>query len=149
MSDTQPSAGDQQEQWKSHRDEAAALHASRLASRQAEASRQARVLIGQFMEQIKQGKGPAPQTLYARSYNGKRRYRTQVQGWYLRVDRSCGVGTDGEFYLLTTSGGVKDLLFGAKVRPSDPPIVLGFGSRDGESIDISDALNRVLGESGI
>jgi hypothetical protein len=28
--------------------------------------------------------------------------------------------------------------------PSDPPLVLGKGGRDGESIDLADALARVL-----
>ncbi|MBE9937819.1 hypothetical protein G8C60_01520, partial [Cellulosimicrobium cellulans] len=66
------------------------------------------------------------------------------RGWYLRRNHSVAVGEDGEFYVLSVPGGVRARLRGVAVEPSDPPLVLGKGGRDGESIDLADALALVL-----
>lgn len=83
--------------------------------------------------------------LRARGHRGSVTYRTPVVGWYLRADRSVGVGTDGNYYVLSTPGGLRAWLFGSRVTASDPPLVLGLGARDGESVDLADALRRALG----
>ena len=57
------------------------------------------------------------------------------------------VGTDGEFYLLTVPASLRARVRGADLAPSDPPLVLGKGARDGESIDLADALAIALGEA--
>ena len=84
------------------------------------------------------------EVLSARSYNGQTRVRTQVTGWYLKRDRSVGVGTDGLFYVLSTPGGLRERLRGATLSPADPPLELGRGARDGESLPLVEALRKRL-----
>lgn len=92
--------------------------------------------------------GPAPEPLLAR--DGARRVvlRTGLDGWYLRVDRSAAVGLDGAFYLLRAPAGLGARLLSrwrpVRLEPSAPPLVLGRGGRDGDSVDLADALGRVL-----
>lgn len=129
--------------WRHQRAEAAAGQVRRLAERQAAESAQARALIARFLEAARE-RGLQPEPLYARGYGGKGRYRTGLQGWYLRVNQSAAIDTEGNFYVMTVPGGLRALLQGARPEPSDPPLVLGKGARDGESIDLSEALERVL-----
>ena len=89
-------------------------------------------------------RGLAPEPLRARAFDGTATYRTPLRGWYLRRNHSVAVGEDGEFYVLSVPGGVRARLRGVAVEPSDPPLVLGKGGRDGESIDLADALALVL-----
>lgn len=131
--------------WRDQRTDAARARADGLARRQAAESMQARELIAGFVAEARR-RGVAPEVLHARSYDGRRRYRTTTQGWYLRRDRSAAVGTDGEFYLLTVPPSLAALVRGARLEPSDPPLVLGRGGRDGDSIDLVDALRRALGD---
>jgi len=84
--------------------------------------------------------------LKARSYDGRYRYRTPLEGWYLRRNQSVAVGTDGEFYVLSVPGGLRAAVVGARPEPSDPPLILGKGARDGESLDLVDALRIALGD---
>ncbi|HEY3438598.1 MAG TPA: hypothetical protein VGK35_13000, partial [Actinotalea sp.] len=67
-------------------------------------------------------------------------------GWYLRRNETVAVGTDGEFYVLSVPRSMSALVRGTPVEPSDPPLVLGKGGRDGESIDLVDALAIALGD---
>ncbi|MEV6710005.1 hypothetical protein AB0M60_30090, partial [Micromonospora wenchangensis] len=75
---------------------------------------------------------------------GLGRYRTGLTGWY--VDRAGlrAVTVDGRFYLLTVPSGVRARLFGVDVPPARPPLVVGRGGRDGESIPLADLLARRL-----
>lgn len=70
--------------------------------------------------------------------------RTGLPGWYLRRDRGAGLGTDGRFYILRRPLTIVDRLRGIKLEPSPPPMVLGAGGKDGQSIDLVDALERLL-----
>lgn len=106
-------------------------------------SAQARAMITEFVSAALAAQVPT-QRFVARSYGGRTSYRTSVHGWYLRKNASVGVGTDGEFYILTVQGSLLARLRGAELTPSDPPLVLGQGARDGESIDLRDALDRAL-----
>lgn len=133
------------EDWKAQRSHAAAAHAAALERRQAGESARARELIAEFVQEAR-SRGLTPVRLRARSYDGRRRYRTSTYGWYLRRNESVAVGTDGEFYLLGVPGGVRAAFTGATLEPSDPPLILGKGGRDGESIDLVDALRIVLGD---
>lgn len=134
---------DERARWREERREAAAAHADALERRRQAESAQARTLIAQFLERARaQGVPPVP--LRARSYDGAR-YRTPLRGWYLRLDESIAIDTDGEFYLLRTPPSLAGRLRGVTPAPSDPPLVLGAGGKDGESIDIADALTRALG----
>ena len=56
------------------------------------------------------------------------------------------VGVDGEFYVMSVQGGVLERLRGTHLDPSDPPLELGRGGRDGESIPLDIALDRLLGK---
>lgn len=64
----------------------------------------------------------------------------------MRNDRTMAVGTDGELYILSVPRSLAALVRGTSPRPVDePPLVLGAGARDGESIDLDLALTRALG----
>ncbi|RYV50683.1 hypothetical protein EUA98_12540 [Pengzhenrongella frigida] len=129
--------------WRARRRDAAAEHADALERRQAGQSLQARALIQAFVREAT-ARGVPSTPLLARSYDGRARYRTAVRGWYLRRNESVAVGTDGEFYILTVPASLRARLRGATPQPSDPPLILGKGGRDGESIDLADALDRAL-----
>ncbi|WP_062291384.1 hypothetical protein [Demequina phytophila] len=117
------------------------------ARRRAEA-REASVLLAAFARDAAAA-GVEPETLTARTYSGSARVRTQVRGWYLKRDRSVGVDTEGRFYILSTPGGLKERLRGAMLAPSDPPLELGRGGRDGESLPLTEALRlRLDGGNG-
>lgn len=131
--------------WRDQRAEAAEQHARSLRRRQAAESAQARELIAQFVQDAA-ARGVAPVPLHATSYDGRARYRTATRGWYLRRNRTVAVGTDGEFYLLSVPHSVRALFRGATLVPSEPPLILGKGARDGESIDLVDALTIALGD---
>ncbi|UZN04476.1 hypothetical protein [Cellulomonas sp. S1-8] len=130
-------------QWRAQRREAAAAHAAALAGRQRAESTRARALIAQFVADARAG-SVAPVRLHVRSYDGRARYRTPLEGWYLRRDETVGVDTAGEFYVLTAPPSLVARFRGVRPEPQDPPLVIGAGGKDGESIDLPDALARVL-----
>lgn len=129
--------------WRDQRSEAARAHADALERRRAAESARARVMIDEFVREAR-ARQIAPVRLHARGYDGTTRYRTSTWGWYLRRNESVAVGVDGQFYVLTVPGGLRARFTGATLVPSDPPIVLGRGARDGESIDLADALAVAL-----
>lgn len=129
--------------WRARRTEAAAHQAAELERRRALESAEAATLLLEFVAEAER-RGIAPVLLQARSYAGDATYKTRTLGWYLRKNRSVAVGIDGSFYLLSVPGGLSARLRGATLTPSDPPIVLGKGGRDGESISLADALALVL-----
>lgn len=129
--------------WREERSRNAAHQAAGLERRRAAESAQARELIREFVARAT-AEGVPTVRLVARAYRGNGRYRTTIDGWYLRKNQSVGVGTDGEFYVLSVEGSLRARLRGAQVPPSDPPLVLGQGARDGESIDLAEALARAL-----
>src|SRR5215213_4692773 len=110
-------------------------------------SAQAQVLVDRFVEQATQA-GLATEELTARPWSGRGRYRTGVTGWYVRRDRSLGVGQDGSFYRLV----VPPVRFGrwrtVQVDPTPPPLQAGKGARDGESVDLDALLEERLHWSG-
>lgn len=132
--------------WAAQRREAALVHEQRLRDRQAVETAAARELIAAFVERARAA-GVEPEPLQARDYSGNGPYRTSLRGWYVRANRSAAIGEDGLFYVLTVSGGLRARLTGATPEQSDPPLVLGKGGRDGESIDMRDALARVVPET--
>ena len=117
--------------------------AERLARVREAESRQALALIAGFVKDAR-ASGVAPTRLRARSYGGDARYRSNIEGWYIRKDRSVGVGTDGRFYVLSTPTSLSARVTGVILKPSDPPMELGRGARDGESIPLPDALKKRL-----
>jgi hypothetical protein len=129
--------------WRDDRRAAAQAHADALESRRLAESARARELIAAFVQEALE-RGPAPVELRARSYDGRSRFRTPLRGWYLRRDESVAVDVDGEFYVLTAPSSVAARFRGVTPAPSDPPLVLGAGGKDGESLDLVQALDRVL-----
>ncbi|MBC7290883.1 MAG: hypothetical protein H5T83_06055 [Actinotalea sp.] len=129
--------------WRARRSEATAAQADALARRQAAEHDAARRLLADFVAEAGR-RGVAPVPLRARSYDGRYRYRTPLQGWYLRRNESVAVSTAGDFYVLSAPGSLRALLRGVEPEPTDPPLVLGRGARDGESVDLAEALRAVL-----
>ncbi|HUX72254.1 MAG TPA: hypothetical protein VMV41_17215 [Cellulomonadaceae bacterium] len=133
--------------WRANRRTTASAHQAALERRRAADADRARGLLADFVRESRE-LGPAPVQLRVRSNDGRHRYRTDLTGWYLRQNESVAVGTDGEFYVLSVPPSVAAWFRGATLTPSDPPLVLGAGGRDGESIDLSAALDRVRARRG-
>ncbi|WP_084105661.1 hypothetical protein [Demequina sp. NBRC 110056] len=110
--------------------------------RQAE-SRQAAELVRQFAADAVAA-GIEPVRFTARPYGGGSRYRTGVEGWYLKRDQSVGVGTDGHFYVMSVAPSLMARVTGAHLEPAEPPLELGKGGRDGESMPMAEALAKRL-----
>ncbi len=131
------------EDWTERRREAAAEHAERLRRREAAENARAQELLDRFAAAAQRAGLPAEE-LKVRGYDGTRFARSDVTGWYVRQDRSMGVGTDGRLYILTAPLGFLDRWRRVHLEPIAPPLVLGAGGRDGDSIDLADALERLL-----
>ncbi len=129
--------------WREERRRAASAHAAELERLRATEAIEARRLIADFVREATE-RDVRPQELTARSYTGSGRYRTGLRGWYLRRDRSIAVGTNGEFYILSVPAGLRARLFGATVSPQEPPLVVGRGGRDGESMPLATLLRQRL-----
>lgn len=132
------------EDWVARRTDAAAEYERTRRLREAKESEQARALLAEFVAEANRRGLPAV-PLRARSYDGRHRYRTPLRGWYLRRNETVAVDTDGEFYLLAVPPSWAALVRGAQPAPSDPPLVLGKGGRDGETMDLTEAIARALG----
>lgn len=135
------------EAWRENRRASAAHHAEALARRQAAESAQARQMLRAFVERAL-ADGPEPVPLRARSFDRRHTYATPLRGWYLRQDRTVGVDVDGEFYVLLAPASLAARFRGVRPEPSDPPLILGAGGKDGESLDLDIAIARVLGAAG-
>lgn len=122
---------------------AARLSAARRGSRDRESAR-AQELVDRFVEEAARRRLPTEE-LTARPWSGSGRYRTGVEGWYLRRDRSVGVDRDGRYYHLV----VAPVRFGrwrrARLAPTPPPLQVGEGGRDGESVALETLLSIRLG----
>lgn len=136
-------ADDPAARWREQRREAAGAHAEALAARQRAESTRARAMISEFLADVR-ARGVAPVPLHVRSYDGGARYRTPLTGWYLRRDESVGIDTAGAFYVLTAPASLVARFRGVHPTPQDPPLVIGAGGKDGESVDLPVALARVL-----
>lgn len=130
--------------WRENRRAAATAHSQRLDRLHAAEAAQARTLVAEFMIRVADLNIP-PQKLVAHTRDSKHvRYRTLLKGWPLRGDGSAAIGTDGEFYYLSVDRSWSARFSGATPSPSAPPLVLGKSGRDGESVDLKDALTRIL-----
>jgi hypothetical protein len=137
---------DDQPSWREKRREASAAHAAALGRRKAAETEQARGQLAEFVRELK-ARGVEPGPLRVRVAGSRASYRTDVTGWYLRRNRSLGVDTEGSFYVLGTSASVRARLFGVRISPSDPPLTVGLGARDGESIPLERLLRERLEEA--
>jgi hypothetical protein len=119
--------------WARSRRDAAHTHADRLARARAVETARARELVHDFVAQAR-GRGLAAGPLLARAGHGGLTSRTGLVGWYLKRDGSLAVTTDGDYYHLVTRLGLKARLLGITLQPADPPLQVGAGARDGESV---------------
>lgn len=117
--------------------------AARVA--QAEARRTAR-MVSAFAEEMRSA-GVEPTRLRARPYSGSGTLRTDVVGWYVRRDRRAAVGTDGRWYVLVVASSLRGRLAGVHLEPTDAPLQVGAGGRDGDSIAL-DVLLRLRLDAG-
>ena len=118
-------------------------HVEAQRRRAEQESAKAQVLVDRFVAQATET-GLATEELTARPWSGRGRYRTGVVGWYLRRDRSIGVGVDGGYYVLV----VPPERFGrwrtVASAASPPPLQVGQGARDGESVALDALLQMRL-----
>lgn len=130
-------------EWRKRRREAYEAHAAALDRKRASDVAEARGMLAELVAELKR-RGVKPERLRARVPGSATSFRTSVDGWYLRQNRSLGVGLDGEYFILDTSGGFRALLMGVDLQPSDPPLRIGVGARDGESILLTELLEQRL-----
>jgi hypothetical protein len=135
--------------WRARRAHAVSAHAEAENRRRAADTARAWDLVARFVAEAT-AKGLPTVPLTALAYNGRTRYRTGLRGWYLKPDRSIAVTPDGEFYVLSVPASLRARFAGATVQPADPPLVIGVGARDGESVALDALLRLVLdaGEAG-
>jgi hypothetical protein len=137
---------DNKPSWREERRGAAAVHAAALERRKASETAQARAQLAEFVRKMK-AQGVEPRPLRAPVVGSGVSYRTDITGWYLRRNRSLGADTDGNYYILGTPASLKARLFGLRILPSDPPLTVGLGARDGESMSLEQLLRRRVEEA--
>ncbi|GAB2617928.1 hypothetical protein [Pseudactinotalea suaedae] len=128
--------------WAAQRTEAAAEQERRLHARKAVEHEKAHAILTEFAA-VARERLPT-ERLVVRGYGGRGSARSDVEGWYLRLDGTIGLGTDGSFYVLTAPLSVLDRLRGVQLTPTPPPLVIGAGGKDGDSIELVAALERLL-----
>jgi hypothetical protein len=130
-------------EWAANRREAAAEHVAALERRKAAESAQAARLVQDFVREAT-ALGLPTKPLRANADNGRTTYRTQLSGWYLKRDRSLAVDVDGNFYVMSAMSSLRGRFTGVHVAPSDPPLIVGVGARDGESMPLQHLLRLRL-----
>ncbi|WP_407940404.1 hypothetical protein [Micromonospora auratinigra] len=130
-------------EWRERQRHAVRAHAEADARQRAAEQAEAAELVARFAAEATR-RGLRTERLTVASYDGHGRYRTPLTGWYVDRARSRGVDTDGRFYLLTVPGGLRARLLGARPEPSPPPLVVGRGGRDGESLPLATLLSLRL-----
>ncbi|GAB2589303.1 hypothetical protein [Kribbella endophytica] len=129
--------------WRDRRRDAAAEQAAALDRRRAQETAKAHDLLVEFVQQAKAA-GIEPEPLRAQVVGSGASYRTNLVGWYLKRNRSLAVDADGNFYLLGVRPSLKARLSGLQIEPSDPPLTVGLGARDGESMPLKQLLHLRL-----
>jgi hypothetical protein len=133
-------------EWSTRRADAAAEHVAARERVRASESLQARRLVEQFVrEAVARGLRQTP--LRARAYNGRSTYRTPLRGWYLKRNATLAVDNGANFYVMSTATSFRARIAGVEVAPADPPLVVGAGGRDGESMPLEELL-RIRLEAG-
>src|SRR5689334_16731836 len=128
---------------RAERAERAAYHLQAQRRRSEQESAEAQVLVDRFVAQATAA-GLATEELTARPWSGRGRYRTGVVGWYLRRDRSVGVDREGRYYVLVVAPERFGRWRTVPVDPTPPPLQVGQGARDGESVTLEALLEMRL-----
>ena len=131
------------EDWQERRRDAAVERAATLARQRAVETREARVLVDDFVAQAR-ARGLRTSDLLARSHNGRARYRTGLTGWYLKRNGSLAVTDDGDYVIMSAPSSLRARLSGTTLTPDDPPLAVGVGARDGESMPLRELLRLRL-----
>lgn len=142
---TRPGQSSEDTDWQARRRDDADRKVAALENYRAAESLRARAMIREFVAGAHAANLPT-EHLIARGFDGNGRYRTNVVGWYLRRDRSIGIGEDGEFYVMTVQPSWWGRIVGAEVAAREPPLILGAGGRDGESMPLQEILRKRLEE---
>jgi hypothetical protein len=135
--------GDDAARRRAERAAQAEYHVEAERRRREQESAQAQVLVDRFVDQATRA-GLATQELKARPWSGRARYRTGVVGWYLRRDRSVGVSIDGGYYVLVVAPERFGRWRTVRLDPTPPPLQVGRGARDGESVTLAELLEMRL-----
>jgi hypothetical protein len=137
---------DGEDELQQHRDERrAAFEALAAAQRQAEQAEsvQARKLIADFVRRAHE-QGIQPVSLRGRAASGRATFRTPLKGWYLQRSGPLAVSTAGEFYVLNAQPGLLARFRQLDIPATQPPLAVGRGARDGESMSLKDLLDSRL-----
>jgi hypothetical protein len=137
--DREREQAEQAERERAERRERADYHVEATRRRRAEESARAQVLVDQFVADATAA-GLVTTELTAKPYSGRGRYRTGRRGWYLRRDQSLAVDVDGDYLVLVVPPDRWGRLRGVTVDRTDPPLQVGEGARDGESIALKSLL---------
>ncbi len=135
---------DDPERRRAERAERAASQNDAKRRRGEQEAARAQVLVDRFVSRAQEA-GLATEELTARPWSGGGRYRTGVVGWYLRRDRSIGIGVDGGYYVLLVPPKRLGRWRGVSVPPTPPPLQVGQGGRDGDAADLGHLLQLRLG----
>ena len=127
------------EDWRDSRREAFEAHAAAQRRAEAAESARARPLIEDFVRRA-QGQGLTSGPLRAPAYSGSATYRTRLVGWYLQPTGGLAISVEGDFYVLIAAPGLAARWRGVDVAPSPPPLAVGRGARDGESMSLRELL---------
>ncbi|NLU78808.1 hypothetical protein HCA58_10540 [Micromonospora sp. HNM0581] len=136
-------ASDGDPDWRETRQRAVRAHAAAAQRRREAEQAEAASLVGAFVEEARR-RGLATSRLVARSHDGRARYRTGLYGWYIDRAHSRAVDVDGRFHLLTVPRSLRARFLGADPQPDPPPLIIGEGARDGESLPLRTMLQRRL-----
>jgi hypothetical protein len=125
------------------RGERAAAHQAAADRRRAAESERAQLLVDRFVAAAV-AEGLPTEELTARPWRGRGRYPSGVVGWYLRGDRSLGVSTDGDYYILSAPPRRLGRWRRVPLVPVPPPLRVGEGARDGEPMELASLLQLRL-----
>jgi hypothetical protein len=136
-------AGDDGAAWQQKRRAAADEHLAALDRRKAAETAQAAEHVAAFVRDAR-ARNLSTSQLRAGSLNGRSTYKTSLEGWYIKRNQTLAIGVDGKFYILSAAGSITARFTGVVVHPSDPPLIVGAGGRDGESMPIAELLAKRL-----
>lgn len=129
--------------WRETRSRAAAERAAALERARETEAAHAQALLDQFVTAATAADLPTTRFVVL-GFGGRGRARSDIDGWLLRRNGTIGLGTDGTMYRLTDDLSLLDRFRTVTPRAIPPQRQIGAGGRDGDSIMLEDALERLL-----